>query len=60
MANQRPAQLLGELAIGRAIADRLDAEPALQGLKTPLQLLLDPGIAGIRQQVVIAVMADLM
>ena len=60
VTHQRRAQLLGEFAIRRAIAGRPDAEPALQRLETSLQLLLDPGIAGIGQQMVIAVMADLM
>ena len=60
VAHQRHAQFFGEFAIRRPIAGRLDAKPALQRLKTPLQFLLDPGIARIRQQMVIAVMADLV
>jgi hypothetical protein len=39
-------QLFGEFAVRRPIAGRLDAEPALQRLKTPLQLFLDPGSPG--------------
>src|SRR5438445_582730 len=52
--------VLGELTVRRAVAGRLDAKAALQRLKTPLQLLLDPGVARIRQQMVITVMADLV
>ena len=53
--------LLGELTVRRPIAGRLDAKPALQRLKTPAPvLLLDPGVARIRQQMVIAMMADLV
>src|SRR5258708_6809104 len=54
------AQFLGEFAERCTIADRLDAKPALQRLEAALQLLLDPGVARIRQQMVIAVMADLV
>src|SRR5712664_1522840 len=60
MAHQRHAQLLGEFAVGRSIAGWPDTKPTLQRLEAPLQLFLDPGVARIRQQMVIAVMADLM
>src|SRR5882757_1944266 len=60
VAHQRHAQLLGKFTVRRAIADRSDAEPTLQRLKTPLQFFLDPRIAGIRQEMVITVMADLV
>ena len=60
MAHQRHPQLFSEFAVRRPIAGRLDTEPSLQRLKTSLQLFLDPGIAWIRQQMVVAVVADLV
>src|SRR5229473_1739878 len=60
VAYQRYPQFLGEFAVRRAIASWLDAEPALQRLETTPQFLLDPGIARIRQQMVVTVMANLM
>ena len=60
VAHQRHAQLFGEFAVRRSIAGWLDTKPTLQCLEAPLQLLLDPGVARIRQQMVIPMMADLM